>query len=70
MGLRTSLVMWNYCFNHLLGFRLKAGLKLHEEAEKREVEKGIHLLRDPESKAARCTFFLLSTYSVAFLVMM
>ena len=29
-------------------FRLKAGLKLHEEAEKREVEKGIHLLQDPE----------------------
>ncbi len=30
------------------GCRLKAGLKLHEEAEKREVEKGIHLLQDPE----------------------
>ena len=29
-------------------FRLKAGLKLREESEKREVEKGIHLLSDPE----------------------
>ena len=28
--------------------RLKAGLKLHEEAEKKEVEQGIHLLEDPE----------------------
>ena len=27
--------------------RLKAGLKLQEEAEKREVEQGIHLLQDP-----------------------
>jgi len=31
---------------------LKAGLKLREEAEKREVEKGIHLLQDPESEWA------------------
>lgn len=29
--------------------RLKAGLKLHEEAEKKEVEQGIHLLEDPEA---------------------
>ncbi|XP_064391248.1 probable ribosome biogenesis protein RLP24 [Halichondria panicea] len=29
--------------------RLKAGLKLQEESEKREVEKGIHLLQDPEA---------------------
>ena len=28
--------------------RLKAGLKLQEEAEKREVEQGIHLLQDPQ----------------------
>ena len=27
---------------------MKAGLKLHEESERREVEKGIHLLQDPE----------------------
>ena len=29
---------------------MKAGLKLHEEAEKKEVEQGIHLLQDPEGK--------------------
>ena len=28
--------------------RLKAGLKLQEESEKREVEQGIHLLQDPQ----------------------
>ena len=28
--------------------RLKAGLKLQDEAEKKEVEKSIHLLQDPE----------------------
>lgn len=33
-----------FCIYH----RLKAGLKLHEEAEKREVERSIHLLQDPE----------------------
>lgn len=33
--------------------RLKAGLKLHEEAEKREVEKGVHLLQDPEGIAKK-----------------
>nr|AAX48858.1 L24-like [Suberites domuncula] len=33
--------------------RLKSGLKLQEEAEKREVEKGIHLLQDPEVTAAK-----------------
>ena len=32
--------------------RLKAGLKLHEEAEKKEVEQGIHLLEDPEGIGA------------------
>lgn len=31
-------------------FRMKAGLKLQEEAEKREVEQGIHLLQDPDGK--------------------
>ena len=38
------------CLTISLSFssRLKAGLKLQEEAEKREVEKGIHLLQDPE----------------------
>lgn len=30
--------------------RLRAGLKLHEEAEKKEVEQGIYLLEDPEGK--------------------
>ena len=34
-----------------LYFRLKEGLKLHEEAEKKEVEKSIHLLQDPEGTA-------------------
>lgn len=29
--------------------RLKAGLKLQEEAEKREVEQGIYLLQDPQA---------------------
>lgn len=31
--------------------RLKTGLKLHEEAEKREVERSIHLLQEPEGKS-------------------
>ena len=31
--------------------RVKAGLKLQEEAEKREVQQGIHLLQDPKGEA-------------------
>jgi len=29
--------------------RLKAGLKLHREADKREVQQSVHLLQDPEA---------------------
>ena len=28
--------------------RVKAGLKLHQEADKREVQQSVHLLQDPE----------------------
>lgn len=44
LGGRVSISVDVKCFV----CRLKAGLKLHEEAEKIEVEKGIHLLQDPE----------------------
>ena len=30
--------------------RVKAGLKLHTEADKRTVQQGVHLLHDPEGK--------------------
>lgn len=29
---------------------MKAGLKLHKEADKRAVQQGVHLLQDPEGK--------------------
>ena len=41
--------------------RLKAGLKLQEESEKREVQQGIHLLQDPEGEAHSQLYILLCT---------
>lgn len=38
----VALQLWQH------NYRLKAGLKLHEEAEKKEVEQSIYLLEDPE----------------------
>ena len=43
---------------------MKAGLKLHTEADKRAVQQGVHLLQDPEGKGLGERVFLLGTASV------
>lgn len=46
---------------------MKAGLKLHTEADKRAVQQGVHLLQDPEGKGSGervWMMFLLGTASV------
>ena len=45
----SQLVVHTYT-SSLSCLRVKAGLKLHTEADKRTVQQGVHLLQDPEGK--------------------
>ena len=64
MNLACLWIKWDHVT--VCVFRLKAGLKLQEEADKREVEQGIHLLQDPAGKASRLLlgYFMHSSHAM------